>query len=119
MEGPLFSYQPDFGSSKLEADQVRLITEELPSPKQDDTDVLNAKATFRYRQILKYNIINQYWNINVHEQSFVATPPEPEPNPLDEEEAGQKFERGGASILYVHTFCAELLGETSSLELCR
>ena len=52
MEGPLFSYQPDFGSSKLEADQVRLITEELPSPKQDDTDVLNAKTTLRYRQIL-------------------------------------------------------------------
>ena len=52
--------------------------------------------------------------------SFVAKPPEPEPNPSDdEEEAGQKFERGGASILYVHTFCAELLGETSSLELCR
>ena len=56
---------------------------------------------------------------NDYRDSFVATPPEPEPNPPDEEEAGQKFERGGASILYVHTFCAELLGEASSLELCR
>ena len=56
---------------------------------------------------------------NDYRDSFVATPPEPEPNPSDEEEAGQKFERGGASILYVHTFCAELLGEASSLELCR
>ena len=31
----------------------------------------------------------------------------------------QKFQTGGASIVYVHTFCAELLGEASSLELCR
>ena len=51
MERPLFSYQPKFGSSQLEAEQVR-VTKELPSPKQDDTDVLNAKATLRYRQIL-------------------------------------------------------------------
>ena len=31
----------------------------------------------------------------------------------------QKFQTGGASIVYVHTFCAELLGEASSLDLCR
>merc|ERR1711983_454598 len=26
---------------------------------------------------------------------------------------------GGASIIYVHTFCSELLGESSSLDFCR
>jgi len=29
------------------------------------------------------------------------------------------FKAGGASIVYVHTFCAQLMGEGSSLELCR
>ena len=45
--------------------------------------------------------------------------------PSVDNEASSNHERmettnfqGGASIVYVHTFCAELLGE-SSLELCR
>ena len=33
--------------------------------------------------------------------------------------ASQTFRAGGASIVYVHAFCAQLLGEKSSLELCR
>ena len=34
-------------------------------------------------------------------------------------ERSQTFRAGGASIVYVHTFCAQLLGEKSNLELCR
>ena len=34
-------------------------------------------------------------------------------------ERSQTFRAGGASIVYVHTFCAHLLGEKSNLEVCR
>ena len=47
------------------------------------------------------------------EPKLPPTPVKPESN------NNNKFQRGGASIVYVHTFCSELLGEGSSLEFCR
>ena len=43
----------------------------------------------------------------------------PKPPVKPENNNNNKFQRGGASIVYVHTFCSELLGEGSSLEFCR
>ena len=43
----------------------------------------------------------------------------PKPQVKPENDNNNKFQRGGASIVYVHTFCSELLGEGSSLEFCR
>ena len=42
------------------------------------------------------------------------------PGPPEKErgEAGA-FRAGGASIVYVHTFCSQLMGETAGLDLCR
>ena len=55
--------------------------------------------------------------IKDYDYSFTAT--KPQASPHNAEDGGEKFERGGASIVYVHTFCSELLGESSTLDLCR
>ena len=78
--------------------------------------------------------LNQTW-LSTAKQSNLSDPDEtptgdnserPEPNlptKTPEEppasQGDQTFRAGGASIVYVHTFCAQLLGEKSNLELCR
>ena len=42
-EGSFFIYPPILGSSQYEDHQAKIV-EKLPSPKQDDTDVVNAKS---------------------------------------------------------------------------
>ena len=49
------------------------------------------------------------------EQNVPTKSPEEQPAG----QASQTFRAGGASIVYVHAFCAQLLGEKSNLELCR
>ena len=55
------------------------------------------------------------------QQDVPDSEPKSQPKQPEKQENNNnnKFQRGGASIVYVHTFCSELLGEGSSLEFCR
>ena len=104
--------QPIFGSSQYDENQAKIV-KEVPSPKQDNTNVVNSKSRYTLQYSVLLSILKfSFW-------SLVAKLPQHQPNPPDEVDTSQKFESGGASIVYVHTFCSELFGDSSGLDLCR